>query len=264
MKTAIAIYFTLLFVLICTSSFASLPPSAIQLDFTYGSEGYGGVNWGWYSYDGFMQQLGDFNSNYLSKSPTDKVTFGTPNLMIVRASYWAMSSNGMGGVDMNYQLTYSDDTTDMHTLSIAGIGGMGNVWIPVSEGFITPKPLKSVEIASFCGLGPGFGPTWVCLDAVRITTEIYKPGYLISSRAAHAPIMQTASANYRFKVYGKVTIVNGNSFDVDDGSGPAIRVNAAGYSGISIGDYASAVGTLDVRTEPITITSSAEEVKKVN
>jgi hypothetical protein len=65
-------------------------------------------------------------------------------------------------------------------------------------------------------------------------------------------------------MWGKVTIVDSTSFDLDDGSGAVVRVIAAGYSGFGNGDYVSARGILDVSGSPKTLTCDPARIVKHN
>lgn len=265
MKAAIVTLFVLCCALACYASIA--PPDGIRLDFTSDSQGYAGADWDWTSSQGVpagcMRRLGSPSNPSLTKSPTDTMAIGTPGIMSVSASFQAMSSDGMGGAQMNYRLRYSDGSTEERALGIYGIGGYGGEWNPVAEVVVTTKPLTSIELVSLTAFAP-YGVTYVFIDAVSITATaaglIYEPACGISNRAARDPIMQTASANFRFKLYGQVTLIDGDWFSLDDGSGAPISVLAPGYSTTSIGSYASAMGRLDTTTYPPTLTSSAGEV----
>ncbi len=68
----------------------------------------------------------------------------------------------------------------------------------------------------------------------------------------------------RFKLWGTVKTLDADRFQLDDGSKRPVTIYAAGYTGITDGDYASAVGTLDTSTTPVTLISSAAQVSKLN
>jgi hypothetical protein len=250
LKTAIVTLSVICCALLCSGSMAAT--YGIALDFTSGSLGYAGSNWDWCSTEGVpagsVRMVGVYGPSSLTKSPTDTIAIGTPGITSVSASFLAMSSNGMGGVSMDYRLTYSDGSTELRTLGIAPIGGLGNEWKPVAEVFVTAKPLASIELASFTGIAPPFGPTYVYLDAVSITATgddppVSEPGGCgISNRAAYHPIISTVGDTVTFKVWGKATILGSDSFTVDDGSGTPVTVVAPGFGGIQDGDYASASG----------------------
>ncbi len=71
------------------------------------------------------------------------------------------------------------------------------------------------------------------------------PTYGITNKAAGDKIMESASANFSFTIWGKVTKIDNDSFTLDDGSGAPVEVIFAGH-GLEDNDYASARGTLDV------------------
>ncbi len=69
--------------------------------------------------------------------------------------------------------------------------------------------------------------------------------YGLNNKAAWDPIIGLVDANTKFTIWGKVTVVDTDSFMVDDGSGMPVKVLYAGH-GFSDSDYVSATGTLDV------------------
>ncbi len=73
-------------------------------------------------------------------------------------------------------------------------------------------------------------------------TPVPEPEYGISNKAAYDPIISTASGNFSFKVWGKVTILGADSFTLDDGSGMPVTVTTPGESGDWDGDYAFVTG----------------------
>jgi alpha-tubulin suppressor-like RCC1 family protein len=91
------------------------------------------------------------------------------------------------------------------------------------------------------------------------TTGSYKTAGIvgISGKCLADQIMTSASSKWLFKVWGKVTIIDSNSFYLDDGSGVSVRVIAPGYSGLTEGGYAAATG---VRTTSDTVSGRAERI----
>lgn len=69
-----------------------------------------------------------------------------------------------------------------------------------------------------------------------------------------------ASVNYRFRVWGKVDLIDSTAFWLDDGSGYRIKVFAPGYTGLSTDGYASAIGTLDASVNPPVLVSRPDMV----
>jgi hypothetical protein len=83
-----------------------------------------------------------------------------------------------------------------------------------------------------------------------------------SNRSLYDPVAALAAGRFRFTVFGKLTVIDGDSFTLDDGSGRPVTVHAPGYSGLTGGDYARATGVLT--TDPTMLTSSAAEVSKLH
>lgn len=86
----------------------------------------------------------------------------------------------------------------------------------------------------------------------------------INNKAINDTIITAASANYQFKVWGKVSIISSDSFSLDDGSGIPVTVVAPGYTGIADGNYATAVGTLSDAAGNRVLNAYASNVVKVN
>jgi hypothetical protein len=72
--------------------------------------------------------------------------------------------------------------------------------------------------------------------------------YGTSCKSLSQGIIAATLSQYRFRVWGRVTIVDAGRFTVDDGSGAPVTVVAPGYQaqGIDSGDFVSAWGTLDL------------------
>ncbi len=86
----------------------------------------------------------------------------------------------------------------------------------------------------------------------------------ITNRSAcYDAVVPAVSGRYQFKIWGKVTIIDGDSFMLDDGSGSPVRVIAPGYSGITGAGYASAVGTLSGFGSDSVLNSSPSDVIKL-
>ncbi|NLN75964.1 MAG: hypothetical protein GX139_06600 [Armatimonadetes bacterium] len=78
-----------------------------------------------------------------------------------------------------------------------------------------------------------------------VRQEPHVDSYGITNKAAVDALTATAAATTKFTVWGAVTVIDANSFVVDDGSGEPIKVLKTAH-GFSDGDYVSAAGTLDV------------------
>lgn len=79
-------------------------------------------------------------------------------------------------------------------------------------------------------------------------------------RSALDPAMTMASSRYRFKFWGKATVIDLNTIQLDDGSSDTIRVTAQGHTGIADGHFACAVGTLITTPDGPILLSSADQV----
>ncbi len=90
-------------------------------------------------------------------------------------------------------------------------------------------------------------------DAIKIVTGegTPKPQVGANNKALLDALMATAAPNYTWVLWGTVTVVDGDNFTIDDGSGVIINVVAPGHALVN-GDYVSARGTLDVGTKTLT------------
>ncbi len=105
-------------------------------------------------------------------------------------------------------------------------------------------------------------------DAWKHGTALYEDAYAVNvvsagalpkmganNRAVVDAIMADAAADYTWVLWGEATVIDANSFTIDDGSGINIKVVAPGHAVVN-GDYVSVAGTLDVGAAPVTLTSS--------
>lgn len=72
----------------------------------------------------------------------------------------------------------------------------------------------------------------------------------------------TSAATRQFCVWGKVETIDTSTFWLDDGSGTLVKVFAPGYTGITTGDYVSAIGTADLSVTPPVLISSSSKVNE--
>ncbi len=86
----------------------------------------------------------------------------------------------------------------------------------------------------------------------------------LAGRGLSDPILTLAGSRWLFRVCGSVTVIDSDTFDLDNGSGVIVRVSAPGYTGIGNGDYASARGIVNVSANPTSLSTSAEFVQKLN
>jgi hypothetical protein len=73
-------------------------------------------------------------------------------------------------------------------------------------------------------------------------------------------ILLPASQKYLLKMWGKVTVIDENSFYLDDGCGVPVKVISPGYSGIENGAFVSARGFFDARPYSKTLTCKPEHI----
>jgi len=97
---------------------------------------------------------------------------------------------------------------------------------------------------------------WYAVAAAIVPLEI-------SNRAARDFVMNTASSNWRFAVCGKVTVVDSNNIDLDDGSGVTIRVTAPSHNLVT-GSIVRAAGVLNPNTNPVSLRSCASAVRVIS
>ena len=76
--------------------------------------------------------------------------------------------------------------------------------------------------------------------------------------------MTGARSKYRFKFWGRATVIDPNTIELDDGSANTIKVIAPGHTGIGDGDFASAVGTLTTSAEEAILLSSSSQVSALD
>ena len=128
------------------------------------------------------------------------------------------------------------------TVTISGITGNGTLGISIGAG-------TASDLAGHTA--PAAGPSATFLVG----------SYGLNNKAVADAIVGTASGNFVFTVWGKVTWIDSDSFSVDDGSSMPVKVIFAGH-GLLDNNYASATGTLDVSGAQPVLT--AQVVKKYN
>lgn len=130
-----------------------------------------------------------------------------------------------------------------------------------------PPPTDAVtrEVSVFVPLPPMLPPTdAVTRELSTFCLGIDQPTVGVTNRAAADYITTTGGANFRFTLWGVVTVIDDDSFTLDDGSGSPITVLASGSSGLANGDYAKATGVLLNKTgDPPTLISCAAAIEKI-
>lgn len=86
----------------------------------------------------------------------------------------------------------------------------------------------------------------------------------ISNHALRHPIMASAAPDFRFAVWGRVTILDAQSLLLDDGSGAPVKVIAPGHSGVATGDMARASGEVSISGDHPSVLAASADVKKLN
>mgnify|MGYP000894762960 CR=1 FL=1 len=117
---------------------------------------------------------------------------------------------------------------------------------------------RAVGLWNVVVTNPG-GPSGTLAEAFAITISDRAPvvGTAIDSLLDSAAA--TAVTSRRFRVWGKVEIIDSSTFWLNDGSGTKIRVFAPGYTGLVTGDFASATGTVDLSlTAPVLLSKPAD------
>jgi hypothetical protein len=108
----------------------------------------------------------------------------------------------------------------------------------------SPSACTTVAIADFpsgqVGLSDASDQTF---DNFSITTGVEVSRNVATKvQSAWDPIMAAAHEHFRFTFAGKITIIDSDSFWLDDGSWQPIKVNAPEYSCITSGDWVRATG----------------------
>jgi hypothetical protein len=164
--------------------------------------------------------------------------------------------------------------------NLAGTGFLSGATVKLKKTGQTDISATGVSVVGptqiTCSLGLGGKATG--LWDVVVTNPDAQYGTLVSgfgvTIAGTAPIVgvsidslldqaaTTASATRQFCVWGKVETIDSLTFWLEDGSGTRIKVFAPGYTGITTGNYVSAIGTADLSVNPPVLVSGADHVHK--
>lgn len=158
-----------------------------------------------------------------------------------------------GGDPVSITVTATDNfgLTAVTANGIALTNSFGDLW----TGTITaasPAGSHSVDVVAYDAAANS-----TPFDSQYFTV----PAVGLNGRFVADPIMMMASGSFVFTVWGKVSVIDRDSFLLDDGSGKPIMVNAVAH-GLADNDYASARGTLDISSNPPLL--SAHIVRKRN
>lgn len=95
--------------------------------------------------------------------------------------------------------------------------------------------------------------------------EVYKTAMVVgaSMKCLADPIGLIASGNFLFRLWGKVEVIDADSFRLYEDPGTSVTVIAPGYSGIQNGKCAAVRGILDVTSGQPVLRSRAEHVQSL-
>ena len=212
-------------------------------------------------------QFKDAAGNVSTESISDDITLDTsvPTIDIGAPS---VKSTATGPV--TYEITYGgpdavtladgDVTLNKSMTADAGsvvVSGMGLTTRTVTISDITGNGTLGISIAA----GTASDLAGNTAPAAGPSATFVVGSYGLNNKAVADAIMGTASGNFVFTVWGKVTKIDDDSFTVDDGSSMPVKVIFAGH-GLLDNNYASATGTLDVSGASPVLT--AQVVTKYN
>lgn len=206
-------------------------------------------------------QLGNgYYSNSYTVFPQRVVGLDVPT------GWVAIDSNALSTASQSVNLTFGavDDCSDVTRMRISNhrIFDTGS-WQPYAPTLAW-------------NLDPGDGLKTVCvqfMDAAGNLSDTIRTRILVASTMPHiyattpkslaGAIMNSASNRWLFRTWGKVTIIDGNSFTLSDGSGMSIKVVSPGYTGLITGSFATVTGILDPTVTPRILTCPVENISAV-
>jgi len=99
------------------------------------------------------------------------------------------------------------------------------------------------------------------IEALRYVGEPEPPKPVVgtSMRSLRDRVAESAAGKYDWVLWGTVTVIDGDSFTLDDGSGVTVKVIATAH-GLTNGDYVTVRGALDLGTNPPTLTMKSINV----
>ena len=108
------------------------------------------------------------------------------------------------------------------------------------------------------------GQSGTLSKGLAVVLPVSAPSFGTAVRSVVDPIMADASGRYRFRFWGRATVIDPNTIRLDDGSANRLKVLAPGHTGIAAGGYACAVGTLYLTAEEPILLSSSVQVCPLN
>ena len=140
--------------------------------------------------------------------------------------------------------------------------GVPNVWHEIGTPYQAPEKGPGTYYLRVAAVDYALNAAAVTTLFTFIVEEEQKAGpYGISNKATLDAATAAAAATTNFTVWGSVSVIDANTFTVDDGSGVVVKVVKTSH-GLNSGDYASATGALDVSGPQPVVT--AVSVKKQN
>jgi hypothetical protein len=114
---------------------------------------------------------------------------------------------------------------------------------------------------SYGQLGTGFAGYNATLVPV-VWGNGSSPTVAAGAKSANDAIMNRMRGDYLLRLWGRVTSADYTGFVIDDGSGAVVTVNCTCCSGIGVGDFIAATGTLSSSNPPV-LNCLPEMVRKV-
>lgn len=185
-----------------------------------------------------------------SETVSDAITLDTtaPTVYSVIVSPSMAAAN-----DLLHVLVYATDQSGVASVTADGVPlvhTVGLAW----EGNVTGSPalgVHSVSVSASDVPGNSTGAS----GSYRTAAILGCAGRCIAE-----PVVAAACSSRLVKVWGKVTIIDADSFYLDDGSGAPVKIVAPGYTGIADGDHASARGILELNAGPRFLSCRPEHI----
>lgn len=173
------------------------------------------------------------------------------------------------------------NTAEAH-VSISGLCFRDGAAVKLSRGGQPDIPGTSVTVSSLSSLTCAFdltgkaagqwdvvvtntdGLSGTLLKGLAVVLPASAKSLGAAVRSVQDPVMADASSRYRFRFWGRATVVGPSAIRLDDGSTNTIEVLAPGHAGIAGGDYAYAVGTLVLAPEGPVLLSSSDQVRQLD
>ena len=200
-----------------------------------------------------------FTFKYDNTAPT--LSIGSPSASLTTGGpiAYTITYSGADAVTLaNANVTINKTGTANGTVAVSGTG---NTTRTVTISSITGDGTLGISIASGTASDTAGNSAAAAGPSAVFTVINHVFSYGLNNKATRDSIMSAASSSFVFTVWGKVTVIDANSFTVDDGSNKPVTVVYANH-GFANNDYVSATGTLNISgTTPVL---TAQVVKKQN